>query len=55
MLVRGSKNQTESPEEACELWKKSFKNSINLEMQLIHGAPARAVTTYPFLVSRFMK
>lgn len=55
MLVRGSRNQTESPEEACELWKAALNKSSNLEMQLIHGAPARAVTTYPFLVSRFMK
>jgi hypothetical protein len=55
ILVRGSRNQTESPEEACELWKASLKNSSNLEMQLIHGAPARAVTTYPMLVSRVMK
>lgn len=54
MLVRGSRNQTESPEEACDLWKAALINSSNLEMQLVHGAPARAVTTYPFLVTRFM-
>lgn len=55
MLVRGSRNVTETAEEACDLWKASLKFSSNLEMQTIHGAPARAVTTYPFLVSRFMK
>lgn len=55
MLVRGSRNQTESPEEACDLWKAALSNSSNLEMQLVHGAPARAVTTYPFLVTRFIK
>jgi hypothetical protein len=54
LLLRGSRNAVEDMQQACNLWKAALKNSSNLEFQQIHGAPARAVSTYPFLVSRFM-
>lgn len=54
LLLRGSRNTTEDMSQACNLWKAALANSSNLEFQQIHGAPARAVTCYPFLVSRFM-
>ncbi|KAL7005416.1 hypothetical protein EMMF5_004970 [Cystobasidiomycetes sp. EMM_F5] len=52
LLLRGSKNTTEDPSIACELWKEAFCNSTNLEFHMIHGAPLRATAALPFLVTR---
>ena len=37
LLLRGSKNNTEDPSIACELWKEAFCNSANLEFHVSDG------------------
>jgi len=54
LLLRGSRNTAESPESACDLWKEALSNSSRLEFHLCHGAPNRAVKTFPFIVNRFI-
>lgn len=37
LLLRGSRNTTEDPSIACELWKAAFCNSENLEFHVSRG------------------